>query len=358
MNSEVHQKFMHHALKLAEKGMFSCKPNPRVGCVIVKDNKIIGEGWHRKSGEDHAEIIAIREAEEAAQDATVYISLEPCTHEGRTPPCVEALVKAKVKEVVFSIVDSNPKVSGQSVGILEANGIKTTQGILEDEARDLNMGFHQRMALGKPYVRTKIATSIDGRTALSNGKSLWITCKESRQDVQQWRARSCAILTSSTTVLMDDPSMNVRLPDFDDDNQPSRIIVDSHLRTNGNEKIFTLRGASTVYTLSDGAFGEERDNLVIVDTNNGHVSLKQVFNDMAIKEFNEILVEAGSQLNGALLQEDLVDEIILYMAPCVLGNGSQGMFDLPIFSDLSDRFNFHFESIEQVGTDLRIILKK
>ena len=149
MSSEVHQRFMHHALKLAEKGMFSCKPNPRVGCVIVKNNKIIGEGWHRKSGEDHAEIIAIREAEEAARDATVYISLEPCTHEGRTPPCVDALVKAKVKEVVLSIVDSNPKVSGQSVGILEANGIKTIQGILEDEARDLNMGFHQRMILKK-----------------------------------------------------------------------------------------------------------------------------------------------------------------------------------------------------------------
>ncbi|MDC0188664.1 bifunctional diaminohydroxyphosphoribosylaminopyrimidine deaminase/5-amino-6-(5-phosphoribosylamino)uracil reductase RibD [Gammaproteobacteria bacterium] len=356
-DSDGHQKFMHHALKLAEKGMFSCKPNPRVGCVIVKNNKIVGEGWHRKPGEDHAEIIAIRQASEAARDATVYISLEPCTHEGRTPPCVDALVKAKVKEVVFSIIDSNPNVSGQSVGILEANGIKTTQGILEDEARDLNMGFHQRMVIGKPYVRTKIAASIDGRTALSNGKSQWITCKESRQDVQQWRARSCAVLTSSQTVLMDDPSMNVRLPDFDDDNQPSRIIVDSRLRTNGEEKIFSLRGESVVYTLME-SFGEERDNLVRVDADNDHVSLTQVFNDMAIKEFNEILIEAGSQLNGALLQEDLVDEIIIYFAPCVLGNGSKGMFDLPIFSDLSDRFNFHFDSINQVGTDLRIILKK
>ncbi len=358
MNSGVHQKFMHHALELAEKGMFSSKPNPRVGCVIVKDNKIIGEGWHRKTGEDHAEIIAIKEAEGAAQDATVYISLEPCTHQGRTPPCVDALVRAKVKEVVFSMVDSNPKVSGRSVGILEANGIRTIQGILEDKARDLNMGFHQRMTLGKPYIRTKIAASIDGRTALSNGKSQWITCKESRQDVQQWRARSCAILTSSTTVLTDDPSMNVRLPDFDDDNQPSRIIVDSHLQTNGNEKIFTLRGASAVYTLSESVFGEERDNLVLVDADNDHVSLKQVFNDMAKKEFNEILIEAGSQLNGALLQEDLVDEIILYIAPYVLGNSAKGMFDLPIFSDLSDRFNFHFESIDRVGTDLRIILRK
>ena len=357
MSSEVHQKFMHHALKLAEKGMFSCKPNPRVGCVIVKDNKIIGEGWHTKSGEDHAEIIAIRQASEAAQDATVYISLEPCTHEGRTPPCVDALVKARVKEVVFSIVDSNPKVSGQSVGILEANGIKTTQGVLEDEARDLNTGFHQRMILGKPYIRTKIAASIDGRMALSNGKSQWITCKESRQDVQQWRARSCAVLTSNKTVLIDDPSMNVRLPDFDDGYQPSRIIVDSHLRTNGDEKIFKLRGDSIVYTLKD-ALGEARNNLVTVDADNDHVSLNQVFNDMAIKEFNEVLVEAGSQLNGSLLQEDLIDEIIIYLAPCVLGNDSKGMFDLPILSDLSDRFNFHFNSIDQVGTDLRIILKK
>ncbi len=353
-----HQEFMQIAIDLAKKGIYSCKPNPRVGCVLVKNNKIIGQGFHYKAGEDHAEIKAIKDANSETKGATAYISLEPCTHEGKTPPCVDAIIAAQIGEVFFAMVDPNPKVSGQSIKILERAGVKVSCGLLEQQARELNIGFGYRMSNNRPFIRTKIGASIDGRTALKNGNSQWITSEESRQDVQQWRARSCGILTSASTVLMDDPSLNVRLSDFSDEHQPIRFVLDSQLKTKGSEKIFKLSGESFVYTLINNEPDETRENVLFVNRENGHVSLEDIIIDLARKEFNEVLIEAGPNLNGAFLSRGLIDEIILYLAPSILGNSSRGMFELPTFNELSESFNFYIESIDQVGADLRIVLRK
>jgi len=352
------QEFMQLAIDLAKKGIFSCKPNPRVGCVLVKNNKIIGQGFHHKTGEDHAEIKAIKDAKGQTKGATAYISLEPCTHHGKTPPCVDAIISAEIREVFFAMVDPNPQVSGQSIQILERAGVKVSSGLLEQEARELNIGFTHRMLNNRPYIRTKIGASIDGRTALKNGTSQWITNNESRQDVQQWRARSCGILTSASTILIDDPSLNVRLPDFLDEHQPIRFILDSQLKTKGNERIFNLSGESFVYTLMNNEKGETRQNLLFVNEKNGHVSLDDILIDLARKEFNEVLIEAGPNLNGAFLNQGLIDEIIIYLAPTILGNSSRGMFELPIFNELSESFHFYTESIDQFGTDLRVVLRR
>ena len=352
------QQFMQSAIDLAKEGIYSCKPNPRVGCVIVKDNKIIGQGFHYKTGEDHAEINAIKNANDETKGATAYISLEPCTHKGKTPPCVEALIAAEIKEVFFAMVDPNPKVSGQSIKILEEAGIKVSYGLLEQEARELNIGFCHRMSSNRPYIRTKIGASIDGRTALKNGKSQWITSEESRQDVQQWRARSCCVLTSASTVLMDDSSLNVRLPDFSDEYQPTRAVLDGQLKTKGSEKIFNLPGESIVYTLVSNEPIGQREDILFVNAKNGHMALDDITTDLANKEFNEVLIEAGPNLNGAFLNQGLIDEIIVYLAPSVLGNSSRGMFELPMLNELSESFRFYMESIDQIGTDLRIVLRK
>ena len=352
------QQFMQSAIDLAKEGIYSCKPNPRVGCVIVKDNKIIGQGFHHKTGEDHAEINAIKNANDETKGATAYISLEPCTHKGKTPPCVEALIAAEIKEVIFAMVDPNPKVSGQSIKILEEAGIKVSYGLLEQEARELNIGFCHRMSSNRPYIRTKIGASIDGRTALKNGKSQWITSGESRQDVQQWRARSCCVLTSASTVLMDDSSLNVRLPDFSDEYQPTRAVLDGQLKTKGSEKIFNLPGESIVYTLMSNEPIGQREDILFVNAKNGHMALDDITTDLANKEFNEVLIEAGPNLNGAFLNQGLIDEIIVYLAPSVLGNSSRGMFELPMLNELSESFRFYMESIDQIGTDLRIVLRK
>jgi len=352
-----HETMMQSAIDLAKNGMFSCKPNPRVGCVIAKDNKIIGQGWHQKTGEDHAEVKAIKDAGDNTKGATAYISLEPCTHQGKTPPCVHALIKAQVSEVIFAMVDPNPEVSGQSIQLLEDAGVKASSGLLEHEARELNIGFCQRMSIGRPYLRTKIGASIDGQIALNNGNSQWITSKESRQDVQQWRARSCAVLTSASTVLIDNPSMNVRLPNFFEEDQPARFIIDSQLKTQGSERIFELMGDNFIYTLNNNEVKRAVDNLLFLEGENGHVNLEDVVIDLGKKEYNEVLIEAGPGLNGALLEQGLIDEIIVYLAPSIMGSSSKGMFELPMFDQLSQAFNFYFESVDQVGPDLRVMLR-
>jgi len=350
---------MQIALDLAKKGMHSSMPNPRVGCVVVHENQIVGRGWHRATGEAHAESIALSEAGNKAQGSTVYSTLEPCTHYGKTPPCVEALIAARVGKVVYAVEDPNPIVSGQSRKILESAEIEVIAGILSQESKDLNIGFHKRTETGLPYIRTKIAASIDGKTALMNGDSQWISSIKSRDDVQLWRARSCAIVTSIDTVIADDPSLNVRINDFLDNNQPARVILDSQLRIKSHYKILKSPGDVIVYSLkqvhNDPIFEGIIENM---EEHDGHVSLEAVFLDLAKKEINEVMFECGGILNGVLLKQNFIDEIIIYLAPCILGDQANNMFSLPVISVMSDRYDFNLAQVDKTGDNIRIILKK
>ena len=337
MNELQAIEYMYRTIELAKNGFHTCKPNPRVGCVIVKDEKIIGEGWHRKTGGDHAEIMALKNCEVNPEGSVVFVSLEPCTHKGRTPPCIEALIDAKVSKVIFSSMDPNPKVSGKSIEILNAAGIEVSYGLLEEESTELNIGFFQRMKLNRPFIRSKIGSSLDGKIALSNGESKWITSEESREDVQNIRARSCAIMTSNQTVLSDDPSLNVRLDNFSIDDQPLRVVIDSTGQCIGNEKIFQLPGETMIH--------DKRVDALF-------------FEHLASIEINNVLIEAGPRMNGALLELNLIDELIIYMAPCILGADATDMFDSPVIKKLSDRYFFGIQDLTTIGPDMRITLRK
>ena len=337
MNQLQQKEHMYRCIELAKNGIHTCKPNPRVGCVIVKDEKIIGEGWHKKTGGDHAEIMALKNCEVNPEGSVVFISLEPCTHKGRTAPCIEALIDAKVSKVIFSSLDPNPKVSGKSIDILSAAGIEVSHGLLEEESSELNIGFFQRMKRNRPFIRSKIGSSLDGKIALSNGKSKWITSTESREDVQNLRARSCAMMTSNQTVLLDDPSLNVRINNFSDDDQPLRVVIDSTMQCTGNEKIFQLPGETMIHSKR-------------VD--------EALFEHLASIEINNVLVEAGPRLNGALLELNLIDELIIYMAPCILGPDAIDMFDSPVIKKLSDRYSFAIKDLTSIGPDMKITLRK
>ena len=337
MNQLQQKEHMYRCIELAKNGIHTCKPNPRVGCVIVKDEKIIGEGWHKKTGGDHAEIMALKNCEVNPEGSVVFISLEPCTHKGRTAPCIEALIDAKVSKVIFSSLDPNPKVSGKSIDILSAAGIEVSHGLLEEESSELNIGFFQRMKRNRPFIRSKIGSSLDGKIALSNGESKWITSTESREDVQNLRARSCAMMTSNQTVLLDDPSLNVRINNFSDDDQPLRVVIDSTMQCTGNEKIFQLPGETMIHSKR-------------VD--------EALFEHLASIEINNVLVEAGPRMNGALLDFNLIDELIIYMAPCILGPDAIDMFDSPVIKKLSDRYSFAIKDLTSIGPDMKITLRK
>ena len=337
MNQLQQKEHMYRCIELAKNGIHTCKPNPRVGCVIVKDEKIIGEGWHKKTGGDHAEIMALKNCEVNPEGSVVFVSLEPCTHKGRTPPCIEALIDAKVSKVIFSSMDPNPKVSGKSIEILNAAGIEVSHGLLKEESTELNIGFFQRMKNNKPFIRSKIGSSLDGKIALSNGESKWITSAESREDVQNLRARSCAMMTSNQTVLLDDPSLNVRINNFSDDDQPLRVVIDSTMQCTGNEKIFQLPGETMIHSKR-------------VD--------EALFEHLASIEINNVLVEAGPRMNGALLELNLIDELIIYMAPCILGPDAIDMFDSPVIKKLSDRYSFAVKDLTSIGPDMKITLRK
>ena len=337
MNQLQQKEHMYRCIELAKNGIHTCKPNPRVGCVIVKDEKIIGEGWHKKTGGDHAEIMALKNCEVNPEGSVVFISLEPCTHKGRTAPCIEALIDAKVSKVIFSSLDPNPKVSGKSIDILSAAGIEVSHGLLEEESSELNIGFFQRMKRNRPFIRSKIGSSLDGKIALSNGESKWITSAESREDVQNLRARSCAMMTSNQTVLLDDPSLNVRINNFSDDDQPLRVVIDSTMQCTGNEKIFQLPGETMIHSKR-------------VD--------EALFEHLASIEINNVLVEAGPRMNGALLEFNLIDELIIYMAPCILGPDAIDMFDSPVIKKLSDRYSFAVKDLTSIGPDMKITLRK
>ncbi|MBT3993586.1 MAG: bifunctional diaminohydroxyphosphoribosylaminopyrimidine deaminase/5-amino-6-(5-phosphoribosylamino)uracil reductase RibD [Gammaproteobacteria bacterium] len=352
-------KYMSLSLDLAKKGINTCMPNPRVGCVIVKDDTVIGQGWHNQTGQSHAEVMALNDAGENAVNSTVYITLEPCTHTGNTPPCVNALIEAKVKKVFFAMNDPNPKVFGNSKELLQSSGIEVENGLLENESKEINLGFLKRMNKGVPFIRTKIAASLDGRTALKNGKSQWITSEESRKDVQKYRARSCGILTSISTILADNPSLNVRLNNFKNEHQPKRIILDSNLRIVGDENILKLPGEKYIYSLKKDHNESQIRNIIRTTKEiEGRVSLLDVIKDLGVEEMNEILIEAGSILNGAFLKQNLIDEIVLYLAPCFLGDKARGIFDLPILHEMSEKYNFKINDIDQIGPDIKVILRK
>lgn len=352
---------MRLALRWAEKGLFITTPNPRVGCVIVKNGKVIGEGHTQPAGQGHAEVQALVDAARLGNDvrgATAYVTLEPCSHFGRTPPCADALIRAGVGRVVAAMKDPNPLVGGQGLAKLQAAGIETVCGVLEDEARELNIGFFSRMERGKPWVRLKTAASLDGKTALFNGKSQWITSQAARNDGHWWRARACAILTGIGTVNEDDPQMNVRA--VATPRQPQRIVVDSKLQIKPTARVLTGGGTWIVAAQSDPAkeaqLREAGAEIIMLPNANGKVDLPALMLELGRRQINELHVEAGYKLNGSLIREGCVDELLLYLAPSVLGD-AQGMFDLGPLETLDGKCELSFHDVAQVGPDLRILAR-
>ena len=352
-------KCMATALKLAHRGLESTHPNPRVGCVIARDGQVVGQGWHKKAGEAHAEIFALREAGDKAAGGTAYITLEPCSHTGRTPPCVDALIKAKVVRVVFAIGDPNPDVNGSGLEHLQQAGIDVQSGLMATAAEELNCGFLKRMRQQRPWVRIKLAQSMDGHIALANGSSQWISGPESRSDVQNWRARSDAIVTGIGTVLADDPSLNVRKSEAA--RQPARIVVDSHWRMPVNARLLTLPGKVLIAGLAekpvpDALRGMAAD-CVQLPSFEGRVDMKALLSVLAGRGYNEVQVEAGATLCGTLLQRGLVDELLIYQAPMILGGAAVSPFALPRLDNMVDRVHLNWVDSRRIGSDLRLRLK-
>ena len=350
------------ALRLAERGLYTTQPNPRVGCVIVKNQQVIGQGAHLKAGEPHAEVYALREAGLNAKDADAYVTLEPCSHFGRTPPCVNALIEAGVKRVFIAMQDPNPLVAGTGIQRLQEHGIEVKTGLMEKEAIALNPGFISKMTRQMPYVRCKVAASLDGRTALSNGNSQWITGEAARRDVQHWRAQAGAVITGIGTVLTDDPMMNVRLEN--DSRQPLRVIVDSLLRTPLTSRmIATVKQAPVLIAYATdlqvckadlNAAGVE---LVHVPGDNGQVDVAALLKYLASRDINEVLIEAGLNLNGTFLDANLIDEFIFYYAPKLMGSDANGMFAIPALTSMELAFDLQVVDVRQLDQDIRIIAK-
>ncbi|MEQ1452378.1 bifunctional diaminohydroxyphosphoribosylaminopyrimidine deaminase/5-amino-6-(5-phosphoribosylamino)uracil reductase RibD [Acinetobacter seifertii] len=347
------QYWMQQAIELAKRGLYSTKPNPNVGCVIVKDNQVIGEGFHPKAGQPHAEVFALREAGEQAQGATAYVTLEPCAHYGRTPPCAEALVKAQVKKVVVACPDPNPLVAGKGVQILKNAGIEVEIGICEDSAAKLNQGFLKAMSMGMPYVRLKVASSLDGRTAMASGESKWITGSAARQDVQHWRAISGAVITGIDTVIADDCQLNVRLLtniDIETVAQPKRVILDRRGRLPLTAKI--LENPETVMVM--GPYRKELADLGVIQLE--IQPLKTLLQTLSKQyQIYDVLVEAGATLSTTFLQEGLVDEMISYVAPTLLGQSARAMFNAE-FEYMAQQLRFKLLDVVQLDQDIRLRL--
>jgi diaminohydroxyphosphoribosylaminopyrimidine deaminase/5-amino-6-(5-phosphoribosylamino)uracil reductase len=349
------------ALEWAARGMNITAPNPRVGCVIVRDGEVIGAGHTQPAGQAHAEIEALRDAQERGNDvrgATAYVTLEPCNHHGRTPPCSDALVRAGLGRVVAAIEDPNPLVAGQGMARLAANGIAVASGVLAEAAYEMNIGFFSRMRRGLPWVRMKTAASLDGMTALSSGESQWITGAEARADGHAWRARACAILTGIGTVKADDPQLNVRA--VETTRQPRRVIVDSKLEISLNAKV--LAGATSWIVAAvanpakQAALREAGHEVIMLPNASGKVDLPALMRELGRREINELHVEAGSKLNGSLIREGCVDELLVYLAPSLIGQ-AQGMFALSAPESLEQRQRLKFHEVRQVGEDLRILAR-
>jgi diaminohydroxyphosphoribosylaminopyrimidine deaminase/5-amino-6-(5-phosphoribosylamino)uracil reductase len=353
---------MRRALELAARGLYSTHPNPRVGAVLARDQEIIGEGWHERAGEPHAEPIAIRAAGERARGATAYVTLEPCNHHGRTPPCVDVLLASGVRRVVYAIGDPNPRVNGAGAARLRAEGVTVESGLLAHEAEELNAGFLLRMREGRPFIRLKSAMSLDGRTALANGASRWITSDAARDDVQHWRARSSAVLTSASTVLADDPRLDVRI---DTPRQPLRVVLDRRRRVRKSARILRSPGEVLVFAAAtaaaksrarlDESLGEAR--LERLRASRSGLDLDRVFERLAELEINEVLVECGPRLAGALLTAGLVDEWLLYVAPRLLGKEAKPLASFARLTKLESAPGFALVDSQTVGPDLRLRLR-
>jgi diaminohydroxyphosphoribosylaminopyrimidine deaminase / 5-amino-6-(5-phosphoribosylamino)uracil reductase len=366
MFSDFDRFAMQRALTLAARGLQTTDPNPRVGCVIAQRGRVVGEGWHERAGEAHAEVAALRAAGSQAAGATVYVTLEPCSHHGRTPPCVEALIAARVARVVIAAGDPNPRVDGKGAAALRAAGIVVESGLMEEEATDLNGGFFRRMRTGRPLLRVKLAMSLDGRTALANGESRWITGEAAREDVHRWRARSSAVLTGVGTVLADDPRLDVRLPDEPGvvRRQPLRVVLDSQLRTPPGARLFQTPGEVLILTtlsapedpraLNLTAHGARLESLPL---DGERIALSAVLDRLGELEQNEVLVEAGATLAGELLRQALADELLLYVGLRLLGPSARALVAMPPLSRLADAASFSLIDIQQVGDDLRLRLR-
>jgi diaminohydroxyphosphoribosylaminopyrimidine deaminase / 5-amino-6-(5-phosphoribosylamino)uracil reductase len=352
---------MELALEWAAKGMFITTPNPRVGCVIVKDKRVIGCGSTQPAGQAHAEVQALRDAAALGEDvrgATAYVTMEPCSHFGRTPPCADALIKSGVTRVVAAMTDPNPLVAGQGLRKLQDAGIEVASGVLDKKARELNIGFFARMEHGKPWVRMKAAASLDGKTALHNGTSQWITSQAARDDGHWWRARACAVLTGIGTVKEDDPQLNVRV--VETPRQPRRIVIDSRLEISTDAKILQGGGTWIVCAVSDAAkeslLRERGAEIIRLPNSNGKVDLPALMLELGRRQINEVHVEAGFKLNGSLIREGCVDELLLYLAPSIIG-AAQGLFDLKALESLEHKRQLHFHEVRQIGPDLRILAR-
>ena len=343
---------MRRALALAEKGLFTTTPNPRVGCVITRGESVVGEGWHEKAGGPHAETVALKVAGDSARGASVYVNLEPCSHYGRTPPCAGALINAKVARVVAALRDPNPQAA-RGGDALAAAGIGFEHGLLEAQARELNLGFLSRLQRGRPWVRLKIAATLDGRSALANGASQWITGPEARRDGHRWRARACALLTGIGTVTADDPRLTVR--EVDTPRQPLRVIVDSRLEIPHAAQI--LQGPKVLIFAARAAAAPQNAEVVVLPNAQGKVDLPRMLEELARRGVNELHVEAGFRLNGSLVREGCVDEFLIYLNPSFLGDGAQGMLDLPAVGVLEARLRLKLVSLDRLGDDLRVLAR-
>jgi diaminohydroxyphosphoribosylaminopyrimidine deaminase/5-amino-6-(5-phosphoribosylamino)uracil reductase len=370
MFTDFDRRAMIRALALAERGLETTHPNPRVGCIIAQGEEVVGEGWHERAGEPHAEVNALHVAGPKAVGATAYVTLEPCSHQGRTPPCADALITARVARVIFALEDPNPRVSGRGAEALRRAGVVVESGLLAAEAAELNPGFLKRMRSGRPWVRVKLAMSLDGRTALANGASQWITGPEAREDVQHWRARSSAILTGIGTVLADDPRLDVRLPD-----PPS--VLDARLQTPPSARMLTTGGSILIMTAAsrgenDIEWVARRSRLMergvaieeVPVSEPGAaagtiaLSLPDVLDRLGRREINELWVEAGARLAGRLLDESLADELVVYMAPKLLGSNARPLADIADVQQLKDARQLAIVETRQLGDDLRVRLRR
>jgi len=356
------REYMARALVLAAVPQWAPHPNPRVGCVIVNNDQIVGEGYHAQAGQPHAEVNALTQAGAQAKDATVYVSLEPCSHHGKTPPCADALIQAQVAEVVIAMQDPNPRVSGEGLKKLQAAGIRTRVGLNQDMAEQLNRGFIKRMKHGLPWVSCKIAMSVDGRTAMKSGESQWISSAQSREDVQLRRAQASAILTGIGTVLADNPRMTIRSATLSNqaERQPIRVVVDSALRIPADAEILKQAGETWIATVN--ARGDRIEELravgakpLIFPGEIGKLQLPALLQELARRDINEVLVEAGARLNGALLNAGLIDELVIYMAPKLMGDAARGLFHLPGLERMEQSIGLEIKDIRAIGVDWRII---
>ncbi|ATM84887.1 MULTISPECIES: bifunctional diaminohydroxyphosphoribosylaminopyrimidine deaminase/5-amino-6-(5-phosphoribosylamino)uracil reductase RibD [Yersinia] len=360
--------YMARAFELARKGRFTTHPNPNVGCVLVRDGEIVGEGYHLRAGEPHAEVHALRMAGDKARGATAYVTLEPCSHQGRTPPCADALINAGVVRVVAAMQDPNPQVAGRGLYKLKQAGIAVDHGLMLAQAEAVNLGFLKRMRTGFPYLQLKMAASLDGRTAMASGESQWITSPQARQDVQRFRAESAAILSTSATVLADDPSLTVRWDELDIETQalypqdtvrqPVRIILDSHNRVTPQHKVIQQEGPCWLARVeADEQLWPANVEQILLPRHGNGVDLVLLMMQLGKRQINSVWVEAGPQLAGALLQAGVVDELIVYIAPKLLGSDARGLCELAGLTSLAQAPEFVFSDVRQVGPDLRLRLK-